>query len=102
LSIQERLEEVKKSLNALYYNSNSIDSVSQNRINLLHAIDGLEIDLLNANQQVINCTAKECIYHKEGKCTAKEISIEDIEQNDNIKFLEEDYMACKTLKHIEH
>lgn len=50
---------------------------------------------------VIKCNA-DCIYSKDGKCQADEINMQDVEQNDNIKFLDIDYMTCKTLKHKEH
>jgi hypothetical protein len=96
------LEEVKENLNNLYYKSSSIDSIIENRKLLKNALEMLENSIKSMQIPKVNCSAKECVYCQNGKCTAKEITMEDVEQDDNIKFLDEDYMACKTLKHIEH
>lgn len=99
-NISINFQTVKQNINALLYNSNSISTTCENRRELLKAIELLENSLKDIPQ--VSCTAKECIYCIEGKCTSKEINMEDVEQNDNIKFLDIDYMACKTLKHKEY
>jgi hypothetical protein len=48
----------------------------------------------------VRCNA-DCNFCKDGKCQAEEIRIEDVEQS-NIKFLENDYMSCKTLTRKEY
>ena len=99
-NISVDFQNVKQNINALLYNGGSIDSICENRRELLKSIELLEESLKEIPQ--ISCTAKECIYCIEGKCTSKAINMEDVEQNDNIKFLDIDYMACKTLKHKEY
>jgi hypothetical protein len=102
MDVLRNLEEVKQSVNELFYNSSSIELMCNNRAKLKHAIEVLENSISTTKQQDVNCSAKECIYCKEGKCIAKEISMEDVEQNENIKFLDGDYMACKTFKAKEY
>lgn len=99
MNISTNFQTMRENINALLC-GNSIESICDNRRELLRTIELLENALKEIPQ--INCTAKECIHYKEGKCTAKEINMQDVEQNDNIKFLDIDYMACRTLKLKEY
>lgn len=43
----------------------------------------------------IFCTAKLCKRNFDGLCTADIILIEDVEEKENVKFKEQDFMVCK-------
>lgn len=47
---------------------------------------------------LVKCTAKECKYNNSGMCIAESISIVDIEEKENIKLKENDYMACNSFE----
>ncbi|WP_236897037.1 hypothetical protein [Clostridium beijerinckii] len=54
------LEEVKHSVNELFYNSSSIELMCNNRIKLKHALDVLENSITTTLKETIICVAKEC------------------------------------------
>ncbi|MCS6110418.1 DUF1540 domain-containing protein [Clostridium botulinum] len=47
---------------------------------------------------LIKCTAKACKYNQNGICTSKIIEMIDVEEQENIKFKDEDFMVCKTFE----
>ena len=47
---------------------------------------------------LVKCTAKECKYNNNEMCMAESISIVDIEEKENIKLKDTDYMACNSFE----
>jgi hypothetical protein len=60
MDVLRNLEEVKHSVNELFYNSPSIQNMGDNRIKLLHALDVLENSIKATMRETIICVAKEC------------------------------------------
>jgi hypothetical protein len=51
---------------------------------------------------LVKCSAAECTNYKNGTCTAESITIIDVEEKENIKFKDADFMVCKSLKLKEY
>lgn len=47
---------------------------------------------------LVKCSAKECKHYKEGTCSSASIDIKDIEETENIKFKDKDFMACMSFE----
>lgn len=47
---------------------------------------------------LVKCNAKACIHCQNGMCTSGAIEIVDMEENENIKFKDEDFMICKSFE----
>ena len=47
---------------------------------------------------LVKCTAKECKNNSNGMCNAESISIVDVEEKENIKFKDTDYMVCNSFE----
>lgn len=47
---------------------------------------------------LVKCGATMCVYNSNGMCTSESIEIIDVEEKENIKFKDEDFMVCKTIK----
>jgi hypothetical protein len=60
MDVLRNLEEVKQSVNELFYNSTSIQLMCDNRVKLKRAIDVLENSVKATLKEEIICTAKEC------------------------------------------
>lgn len=44
------------------------------------------------------CTAKVCKHNQNGMCSSTSIEIKDIEELENIKFRDKDFMVCKSFE----
>ena len=47
---------------------------------------------------LVKCNAKACKHNKNGMCNSTSIEIEDIEEKENIKFKDKDFMVCKSFE----
>lgn len=47
---------------------------------------------------LVRCNAKVCEHNKNGMCSSTSIEIKDIEELENIKFKDKDFMVCKSFE----
>lgn len=47
---------------------------------------------------LVKCNAKACKHNKNGMCNSTSIEIKDIEEKENIKFKDKDFMTCKSFE----
>lgn len=95
--INDKMAEVKSKIENLY-NTISINGLIESKKYLVQAFEELEEEIKVLQEPVIKCTATVCKNNKNGMCVAESIEIVDSEENENIKFKENDYMVCKSFK----
>lgn len=47
---------------------------------------------------LVICNAKACKHNQNDVCNSTSVEIEDIEEKENIKFKDKDFMVCKSFE----